>query len=462
VIVAQPAGEGEGIDPATGNAYIDAGGSATLQAGATSSGALSLQWYVGQRGNTSTPVMGGTTATLVVSPSVTTSYWLQATTAAGVADSQTVTIIVRAVTYLYAVDGGEPQALSPDDVVDLGDMVGKTLEIAVSSDGLPTAITAIGTDDEDDLAPDDEPPVNVAAGGQEVLTFTPTEEPGEFEVKVQLTVNGVAVEFTFQFTTAPWFELLVSNILAATGAACTHAAFVGAPTTTKNGSGDPAGDGDRIFRVFDLIAGAYDYIEGDTDKGGIYRAASVGTRAAMQLDRSNQEYLKTVKNANAETEPLIPAGAHTVILVGKFPDNNAGSSTLRFNPLIWGSSDMGSAASAAPSLLLRDDTAVRVGGYTADGVGLAVDENAAPYDTPLVLSLRNKLDPDGLASVGSGKDYVDTPSNASIGSLAKRFHMGFGADYLSGHIAGVIVLDAALDDAAMDDVVDLCEAAFGI
>lgn len=260
----------------------------------------------------------------------------------------------------------------------------------------------------------------------------------------------------------PWYDELVADIESTASATCTHAVFVEADTTTKNVGGDPAADGDRIYKLFDRKAGGYDYIEGASNKGGVYRAASVGTRAAMELLRTNSEYVKTVKNANAATPNLIPAGDHTVIVVGKFSDNNVNSATARFNPLIWGSSDMSGAAAAAPSLLLRDDTTNRIHGYDAGGSLVQVASTPAPYDTPLVLTLRNKREPSGVAVVGSNKTYNSLDADADITSLAKLFHIGFGADYLSGHVAAVIVLDGYVDDTTMDSITDLVNTAFGL
>jgi hypothetical protein len=302
--------------------------------------------------------------------------------------------------------------------------------------------------------------VTLSSGG--LLSGTPTNSGTFGSLVIRATGPGGFSEVTFSLTITAWHVALVAAIEAATGATCTHAFFVGAPTTTKNVGGDPAANGDRIYKIFDLKAGAYDYIEGGANKGGIYRAASVGTRAAMELLRTNSEYMKTTKNANAASPALIPAGNNTAIIVGKFSDNNVDSSTARFNPLIWGSSDMGSAGGAAPSLLLRDNTTNRIHSYNAGGSLVQVNSTAAPYDTPLVLSTRNKRDPSGVAVVGSNKTYNSTAANADITSLAKLFHMGLGADYLSGHIACGIVLNAYIDDTTMDAVTDLINTAFGI
>lgn len=302
--------------------------------------------------------------------------------------------------------------------------------------------------------------VTLSSGG--LLSGTPTESGTFSDLVVRATGPGGYDEKTYTLSVTYWITALEAAIVAATGATITHSVFVAAATTTKNSGGAAAANGDRIYKLFDRKAGGYDYIEGAASKGGIYRAASIGTRAAMELLRTNNEYMKTVKNAGAATPNLIPAGDHTAIVVGKFSDNNVDSSTARFNPLIWGSSDMGSGGGAAPSLLLRDNTTNRIHAYDAGGSLLAADSTAAPYDTPLVLSTRNKRNPDGVMALGADQNYVETAANADVASLAKLFRIGFGADYLSGHIGAVIVLDAYIDDTEMDAVVDLVQAAFGI
>lgn len=297
------------------------------------------------------------------------------------------------------------------------------------------------------------------------ISGTPTTAGAyDFTVLVTDDLGGTnSQQYTGEVVDPYWDANLVEAIETATGLNCTHAAFAQSPTapTTKNIGGDPAADGDRVYRIFDLFGDGYDYIEGASNKGGIYRAASVGTRGAIEFDRTNQEYMKTVIAADTGTPDLVSANDHTVIVVGKFSDNNVDQSTLRFNPLIWGSSDMSSSSAAEISLLLRDTTGVRIGCYGAGAAGPFIEAADAPYDTPLVLSLRNKLDPSGVVTIGANKVYDTVANNASITSLTKVYHMALGADYLSGHIAAVIALDGYIDDATMDDVVDLVEAAFG-
>lgn len=61
----------------------------------TASGtSLSYQWYVGTSGVTTSPVFGATNSTLVVAPSIPTSYWVRVSNSCGTADSNTATVTV--------------------------------------------------------------------------------------------------------------------------------------------------------------------------------------------------------------------------------------------------------------------------------------------------------------------------------------------------------------------------------
>lgn len=56
---------------------ITNGNSATLAVAATGTLPLTYQWFIGQSGNTLTPVGGGNTPVVFVKPAVTTSYWVR-------------------------------------------------------------------------------------------------------------------------------------------------------------------------------------------------------------------------------------------------------------------------------------------------------------------------------------------------------------------------------------------------
>jgi len=78
---------------------ITSGASAQLSVAAAGTGPLSYQWYSGASGNTSSPVSGGASAAIQVSPSVSTNYWARVTgQCAPVADSSSVTVTVNAAT----------------------------------------------------------------------------------------------------------------------------------------------------------------------------------------------------------------------------------------------------------------------------------------------------------------------------------------------------------------------------
>ena len=76
-------------------ASINSGNSAQLSVAATGTAPLSYQWFIGSSGDTSTPVNGGTTSTIVVAPATTTSYWVRVTGACGpVANSNAAIVAV--------------------------------------------------------------------------------------------------------------------------------------------------------------------------------------------------------------------------------------------------------------------------------------------------------------------------------------------------------------------------------
>jgi YD repeat-containing protein len=76
------------------NATIASGSSATLSVAANTVG-VTYQWYVGSSPNTATPVSGGTSPSLTVSPTATTSYWARATSSCGrTVDSLPATVTV--------------------------------------------------------------------------------------------------------------------------------------------------------------------------------------------------------------------------------------------------------------------------------------------------------------------------------------------------------------------------------
>lgn len=78
---------------------ITQGQSSTLSVSATASqGSLSYQWYIGSSGDAGNPVPGGTGASVIVSPTATTTYWVRVTDGCdgGTSlDSSTVTVTVQ-------------------------------------------------------------------------------------------------------------------------------------------------------------------------------------------------------------------------------------------------------------------------------------------------------------------------------------------------------------------------------
>jgi hypothetical protein len=78
------------------SAMILNGNSAQLSVAASGTAPLSYQWFTGASGDASTPVISGTGATIVVTPSITTSYWVRITGACGpVANSNAAVVMVE-------------------------------------------------------------------------------------------------------------------------------------------------------------------------------------------------------------------------------------------------------------------------------------------------------------------------------------------------------------------------------
>lgn len=101
------------ISNVSGTATITAGQSTLLSVTATGTATLSYQWYTGTSGNTASPVQGGTSASISVSPTSTTSYWVRVTgQCAPVADSATVTVTVNAAQCVAPNITGNPQSIA--------------------------------------------------------------------------------------------------------------------------------------------------------------------------------------------------------------------------------------------------------------------------------------------------------------------------------------------------------------
>ena len=85
---------------------ITSGASANLSVTASGDPAPTYQWYLGLKGDVSSPISGATTSTFTT-PALTlsTSYWVRATNSQGTADSDTATIHVTMELATQAVDG---------------------------------------------------------------------------------------------------------------------------------------------------------------------------------------------------------------------------------------------------------------------------------------------------------------------------------------------------------------------
>src|SRR5581483_1246052 len=70
------------------------GNSTTLSVGANGTAPFTYQWYIGNPPSTATPASNGTGASIQVSPTSTTTYWVQVTNACGSANSNAATVTV--------------------------------------------------------------------------------------------------------------------------------------------------------------------------------------------------------------------------------------------------------------------------------------------------------------------------------------------------------------------------------
>lgn len=84
------------IDSESPDASIIQGKPAVLSISASSTATtVTIQWYAGVSGSTGSPIAGGTSTSLTVTPAATTSYWARATNSCGAkADSDTIVVTV--------------------------------------------------------------------------------------------------------------------------------------------------------------------------------------------------------------------------------------------------------------------------------------------------------------------------------------------------------------------------------
>jgi dual-action HEIGH metallo-peptidase len=75
-------------------ATIAPGGSATLSVVATGTAPISYQWYTGTSGNTASPILTATNASVTVSPAVTTSYWVRVSNSCNQTGNNSTTAVV--------------------------------------------------------------------------------------------------------------------------------------------------------------------------------------------------------------------------------------------------------------------------------------------------------------------------------------------------------------------------------
>ncbi len=73
---------------------VPAGTGVTLSVGATGT-SLAFQWFIGTSGVTTTPIGGATAASVNVTPSSTTTFWVRVSNSCGTADSASATVTVQ-------------------------------------------------------------------------------------------------------------------------------------------------------------------------------------------------------------------------------------------------------------------------------------------------------------------------------------------------------------------------------
>ncbi|HEV7487291.1 MAG TPA: M57 family metalloprotease [Thermoanaerobaculia bacterium] len=76
------------------SATIAPGGSATLTVVAAGTAPISYQWYTGTSGNTANPIAGATNASVTVSPTVSTSYWVRVSNSCNQTGNNSTTALV--------------------------------------------------------------------------------------------------------------------------------------------------------------------------------------------------------------------------------------------------------------------------------------------------------------------------------------------------------------------------------
>jgi hypothetical protein len=119
---------------------IMAGQSATLSVSASGTATLAYQWYVGNSGDTSSPVPGANGPNVTVAPTTTTSYWVKVSNGCGSANSVTVTVTVTANTPSAAT---KFFLVTPCRMIDTRDAVGPYGGPALAS-GAKRTITVAG------------------------------------------------------------------------------------------------------------------------------------------------------------------------------------------------------------------------------------------------------------------------------------------------------------------------------
>jgi len=92
---------------------ISSGQTSTLSASPTGSGPFTYQWYIGATsGDISNPIAGATSSSTIVSPTVTTSYWVKVTGQCGTTNSPAVPVTVACTPIAAGGVGAQPPTIN--------------------------------------------------------------------------------------------------------------------------------------------------------------------------------------------------------------------------------------------------------------------------------------------------------------------------------------------------------------
>ena len=255
---------------------------------------------------------------------------------------------------------------------------------------------------------------------------------------------------------------LIDQLTAAAGTAPTALWVPGEQTWETSGLDDPAEVADHIYQIDDLTGNAYHLREISSAKGPILRSGQCGTGLSMEFLRTNAEALDCLLSFDGAATDMHAVRASTLAAVVNLPDNNVDDSTISRNPGIFGQTN---SAGGRPLLVWRDDpTSHLIGAHAASGAAASINTTSAPYDTDLVVAIRN-----GTGGYRVSADKTHTPDTGTAGDMVLSRTLTLGRVlndissfiYLSGDIGIMAAWNVMLTNGQLDDVVDVIRAAQG-